>query len=279
MQTDIREWWEANPMSYDWRRTNPYEEGTIEWFAEVDRIFFDRVSSFFAHRSSEKPFSKLIPYSSLKGKDVLEIGCGSGAHARLMLESGARLTAVDLTEKAIYLTQTRLSQAGLSGAVLQMDANSLEFDDNSFDFVWSWGVIHHSENTQQIVNEIARVLRPGGEARVMVYHRRSIYVGMMIAIGLLTGRLFRHGTKQILNHYSDGLIANFYTAEEFKALFRPRFTGIQDEIFGQKNELIPLPGGGPFGRAKRVFAQSIPEAIADAILSRFGRFLFVRAVK
>jgi len=192
-QAEIKAWWETNPMPYAWRNKNQYREGTPEWFAEGDHVLFDRVSSFFANTKGDKPFSDLIPYRDLRGKEVLEVGCGWGAHARLMSEAGAHLTAIDLTENAVALTQARLALAGLTATIVQLDALRLSFAPESFDFVWSWGVIHHSEGTEQIVREMARVLRPGGEARVMVYHRRSIEVLMLLTLGALTGRLFRDG--------------------------------------------------------------------------------------
>ena len=279
MQNNIRAWWEENPMTYDWRNTNPYREGTPEWFANVDRIFFDRVSSFFANATGAKPFSKLIPYKHLYGKEVLEIGCGSGAHARLITEEGARLTAVDLTEKAIKLTQTRLSLAGLTADIHQMDARNLSFEDGRFDFVWSWGVINHSEDTEQIIKEIARVLRPGGEARIMVYHRRSINVLRAIFLGASTGKLFREGLNRTLAHYSDGLIAKFYTREQLAGLFQPHFSHVSTKVVGQKNELIPIPGSGFMGKFKSRVALAIPELLAASILSRWGGFLFLAAKK
>src|SRR5947208_2982134 len=107
-QDAIREWWEQNPMTYDWRGTSPYREGTREWFEETDRRLFSHASSFFAHGYGEKPFARLIPYGNLNGKDVLEVGCGSGVHTRLLVEAGARLVAIDLTRKAVELTRHRL---------------------------------------------------------------------------------------------------------------------------------------------------------------------------
>ena len=52
-----------------------------------------------------------------------------------------------------------------------MDAEQLQFPDSSFDLIWTWAVIHHSSNTRRILEEMRRVLRPGGKAIVMVYHR------------------------------------------------------------------------------------------------------------
>lgn len=278
LQDEIKHWWESTPMTYDWHNTNPYREGTREWFEEVDRRFFID-SAFFAQANGQAPFSKLIPYGDLKGCDVLEIGCGTGAHARLIAESGAKLTAIDLTAHAVHLTQQRLQMWGCHAEVLQMDAESMEFLDGSFDFVWSWGVIHHSSNTPKIVSEIARVLRPGGQVRVMVYNWRSIncYIGLLR--GFLSGRLFRVGVNAVLNYYSDGRVAKYYKRDEFKNLFEHDFDSIETLIYGQKTDLVPIPGRGILGKFKTALVRTIPDPLASAILSQVGGFLFLTAKK
>src|SRR5206468_2314200 len=113
----------------------------------------------------------LIDFDQLQNKDVLEIGVGNGSHAALLARHSGSFTGIDLTDYAVESTSKRLKCFGLAGIVRQMDAEQMPFADRSFDFVWSWGVIHHSSDTRKILSEIARVLRPGGRAVTMVYHR------------------------------------------------------------------------------------------------------------
>jgi SAM-dependent methyltransferase len=125
-----------------------------------------------------------------RAQDVLEIGVGMGTdHLEWARVAPRSLTGVDLTDQAIAVTRERLALSGLRSRLLVTDAEHLPFRDGSFDFVYSWGVIHHSPDTPAAVREIARVLRPGGRARVMIYHRRSL-VGFMLWLryGLLAGR-------------------------------------------------------------------------------------------
>lgn len=155
-------WSEANPMTYEWGGANPHPPMSRKWFAEIDRRFFSSSVSFFAHDGKDSgPFSKFIPYESLRGKQVLEIGCGSGAHTRLLVGSGADVTAVDLTEFAVHTTTERLRVCGEKASILRMDAEHLNFADDTFGFVWSWRVIHHTADMELAINEIARVLRQG----------------------------------------------------------------------------------------------------------------------
>ena len=68
---------------------------------------------------------------------------------------------------------------GLSSKLNIGNAEILSFEDESFDFVYSWGVLHHSPNTRKCFDEIYRVLRPGGKAKIMIYHKYSC-VGLML---------------------------------------------------------------------------------------------------
>src|SRR5206468_2275443 len=104
-----RNWWNQTPISYDWRQKITLPEGSREFFEEVDARFF--ASSPF-YRASQ-PYGKLIPFEKLKDKRVLEIGCGLGLHSQLIAEAGARLTSIDLTTRAVGLTQARMSLKGI----------------------------------------------------------------------------------------------------------------------------------------------------------------------
>lgn len=128
-------------------------------------------------------------FASGRGRDVLEIGVGMGADLLSWARAGARVTGVDLTERAVELTGQRLRAAGLSGDVRVADAEALPFPDASFDVVWSWGVLHHTPRSRTALREAARVLRPRGRYAVMVYHRRSwLALAAWARFGLLRAR-------------------------------------------------------------------------------------------
>jgi len=135
----------------------------------------------------------LLPFADFelaRGKDALEIGVGMGAdHQQLAQVSPRRLCGVDLTERAVAMTRERLTLFDLTSHLQVGNAESLAFEEASFDYVYSWGVIHHSPNTAQAVSEIYRVLRPGGRAKIMIYHKYSM-VGFLLwfRYALLCGR-------------------------------------------------------------------------------------------
>lgn len=115
-----------------------------------------------------------------RGKDVLEIGVGMGSDHLLWAEQNpSRLCGVDLTERAIEFASRRLAIAGFSSELQKADAENLPFTDASFDIVYSWGVLHHTPDTPKAFAEAARVLRPGGVARIMIYHTWSL-TGLML---------------------------------------------------------------------------------------------------
>lgn len=130
-------------------------------------------------------------FESGAGKDVLEIGVGMGAdHVEWAKSNPRSLTGVDLTERAVELTQRRLEAHGFQPNVSVSDAEQLPFDDESFDIVFSWGVLHHTPDTRRAIHEVWRVLRPSGTARLMLYHKYSLTGYMLwVRYALLRGRL------------------------------------------------------------------------------------------
>lgn len=259
-------------MTYDWHGEIPFEPGSPEHLAEVERRFL--AEAWFAQEPAGPPFSGLIPYADLQGKDVLEIGCGTGVHARLLAAAGARLTAVDLTPTAVELTRRRLALAGLEADVREADAEALPFGDASFDFIWSWGVVHHSESTDRVLAEIARVLRPGGRLALMVYHRSSItfWVDYVLYRGVVRGGLLRETPDELANRWSDGVIARHYTRSGLTQALAPWFENVGTRVMGQMSEATPLPRA-----LRRRIAPLVPRALQHALLRRFGWFLYATA--
>ena len=214
-----------------------------------------------------------MPLDRLLGLRVLEIGCGMGLHTETLARAGANVVAIDLTPTAIEGTTKRLALRGLEAQILRMDAESLDFENASFDFVWSWGVIHHSANTGRIVRNIARVLKPNGECRIMVYNRE----GMTTRITLLKdhwlkGGFLRRTADETLYRSTDGYSARFYVAEQFEDLFRAFFTNVRSEICGQDVDVIPLPS-----RVRKMALKLFPNSYLQAAQAQRGSFIFLTA--
>jgi 2-polyprenyl-3-methyl-5-hydroxy-6-metoxy-1,4-benzoquinol methylase len=257
-------------MSYDWRGEIQHPRFSREWFDAIDaaHVFGARL---FA--TDQRLFDRVMPLDALAGKKVLEIGCGMGLHTRTMAAAGADVTAIDLTPTAVEATQQRLALEGLRATVLQQDAETLPFPDRSFDFVWSWGVIHHSSRTGRIVRQIARVLKPTGEARVMVYNREGMAARVAyFRTHLLGGGFLKQSFEETLYKSSDGFSARFYVREQFEDLFRTFFEDVSAEICGQDADAIPLPR-----RLRVPLLRAIPESYLKAAQAKRGSFIFLRA--
>jgi ubiquinone/menaquinone biosynthesis C-methylase UbiE len=272
-----REWWENHPMRYDWKGGIPFAEFSKEFYAEIDRRFFEAVALYAPCKKI--PFDWLVDFDSLNTKDVLEIGVGNGSHAQLLAGHAKSFAGIDLTEYAVKSTVERLRVFGLGGAVQQMDAEQMRFADGSFDFIWSWGVIHHSANTRRILEEMHRVLRPGGEAVVMVYHRTfwEYYVqGTMLS--LLSGRVLSPAALHAsIQRRTDGAIARYYRRTEWKRLVFDLFAIEDVRIYGKKTELVPLPAG----RVKDFLVGTIPNSCSRFLTNtcRWGSFLVTKLRK
>ncbi len=115
----------------------------------------------------------LVPFAAARGKTVLEIGTGNGADGAMFALNGAIYTGVDLTEAALEATRKHFKVLGLPGTFQLENAERLSFPGGSFDWVYSNGVLHHTPNTQAAIQEVWRVLEPGGQAIIMLYHKRS----------------------------------------------------------------------------------------------------------
>ena len=159
-------------------------------------------------------------FDTFHGKKTLEIGVGLGSDHMMLAKSGAILDGIDLTDRAIGHTKRRFNLLNLKSNLQQADAERLPFKDDSFDMVYSWGVIHHSPNTGQIVDEIYRVLRPSGTCKVMIYHKYSL-VGLMLWLryGLFALRPLI-GLNKIYHKFLESPGTKAYTYKEARKLFK-----------------------------------------------------------
>ena len=136
-----------------------------------EKDFFEKFREYRYRTEWHIPL--LVPFAESKGKQVLEIGTGNGAEGVMFALSGAQYTGVDLTEAALAATRKHFAVMGLTGRFQMENAEHLSFPDESFDWVFSHGVLHHTPNPQAAINEVYRVLKPGGRAIIMLYHKRS----------------------------------------------------------------------------------------------------------
>jgi 2-polyprenyl-3-methyl-5-hydroxy-6-metoxy-1,4-benzoquinol methylase len=188
-----REQWSEDPCGAVYGRE--HEFGTREFFDAVER-----------HRYREYApwMPEVMGFNEFAGARLLEVGCGMGTDLLQFARGGAEVTGVDLTARSIEISRQHLAVYGERGNFAISDCETLPFAHESFDVVYSNGVLHHTPDTAGAVREVHRVLRPGGLARVMLYHRGSTaYWGdIILRHGLLHGELLRgHSPQEIMGRY------------------------------------------------------------------------------
>lgn len=218
-------------------------------------------------------------FAETTGQDVLEIGVGLGADHQRFAEAGARLSGIDLTDRAIAHTGRRLALFELASHLQVGDAENLPFADASFDVVYSWGVIHHSPDTARAAREILRVLRPGGRFAVMVYQRRSL-VGIMLWLryALLAGRPLTSLDTIYARHLeSPGTKA--YSEAEGAALFAGART-VQVRSVLTHGDLLDSGAGQRHEGALLDLARKLwPRKLLAEALPDWGLFLLIEGTK
>src|SRR5260221_7285712 len=285
----VRAFWQAHPCG---PKFSDGEMGTPEFFELIE-----------AHRyTKEWHIPEAADFGGAHGLSVLEIGCGLGTDGAQFAKAGAHYTGVDLTEAAVDLARRRFKISGLPGEFRVADAENLDFADNTFDRVYSHGVLHHTPDTARAVAEIHRVLKPGGRAIVMLYHRGSYNYRVGIRVlrragaGLLrsergmkivhrlTGEpidsLHEHAASlrsangdvsaaELLNQSTDGAgnpLARVYSRGEARKLFRD-FREVELRAYFLNKRFIPLVGN------------FLPRVIESALASRWGWHLWIYARK
>ena len=181
------------------------------------KAYFEEIEAF--RYSIEPEIFSFAQFTRFRDKNILEVGVGAGTDFIQWVRAGAHAHGIDLTQEAITNVKHRLEIYGLQAKELQVaDAELLPYPDNFFDCVYSWGVIHHSPDTVTCLQEIIRVTKPGGNIKVMIYNRHSLFAVYRWALaGLLKGRPFR-SLSHVLFHDQESLGTKAYTFKEIRKM-------------------------------------------------------------
>ena len=177
-----REQWGQDPCGAEYDRE--HELGTREFFDQIERHRYSQYAPWMP---------RVMGFDKFRGARLLEIGCGMGTDLLQFARGGARCTGIDLTPRSVAIARHRFALYGESGAFMIADGERLPFASESFDVVYSNGVLHHTPDTAGAIREVHRVLRPDGTAKVMLYHRNSLnyWVEIVLRRGVLSGEFLR----------------------------------------------------------------------------------------
>ena len=238
---DVRDYWNQHIHDLDISTQQP---GTPGFFADLEQYHFEKLHHL----------PRLIDFAAYRGQRVLDVGCGAGTDLVRFARGGAIVTGVDISASAIELARKNFEQQGLQADLRVADGEQLPFDANTFDLVFAHGVIQYTPNTQQIVDECRRVLKPGGEAIFQVYNR----ISWLNALSKLMKVPLEHEDAPVLERYS---------AAEFKHFLR-HFSSVRivEERFPVKSRLH----GGWKGVLFNTFFVGTFNALPRGLVRRFG---------
>ena len=222
------------------------------------------------------PFAE---FEKSKNKKVLEIRIGLGADHQKFAENEAELYGCDLTERSIEMTQKRFKLFNLNSKLTIADAENLPYEDGSFDIVYSWGVIHHSPDTQKAANEIYRVLKKDGIGRIMIYHKKSILGYLLwIRYALMAFLPFR-SLNYIYSNYVESPGTKAYTIKEAGKLFN-KFGKTEIETILTHGDLLSSEAGQRHNGLVLTIARKIyPRFLIKLLFPKNGLFMLVKLVK
>jgi ubiquinone/menaquinone biosynthesis C-methylase UbiE len=245
-------------------------EDRLIWFREIAR-----------RRQALEPFiGSFARFEEAAGKDVLEIGVGAGSDFIEWCRRAEHATGVDLSEAAIALTAERLALEGVAEnrfTLRTADAEALPFADASIDIVYSWGVLHHTPDTEQAYREVLRVLKPGGVARIMIYHIPS-WTGLMLYLlhGLAKGRPLLGLRRAVFEHLESPGTKAYTTSEGFDLAQTAGFENIRVETKLGPGDLLEIkPSARYRGALARIVWALYPRPLVRLLGDRFGAYLLI----
>jgi ubiquinone/menaquinone biosynthesis C-methylase UbiE len=246
----IKEYWSENLHDLEIAKS---PIGTREFFKELENYRFEKNAYLL----------RVVDFNGYEGKRLLEVGCGFGIDLVRFAKGGAIVTGIDLVEKAILLAKRNFELHEISGELRVMDGEQLRFEDDSFDVVYAHGVLAYTENAQRMIREIHRVLKPGGEAILMMYHRNSWLFTLARLLGM---RLER----------DDAPVFNTYSLSEFRQMLYDFSTFV---IFVERFPVRTRMYRGMKAILYNTFFVPFFNFIPKAMLRPFGAHLIARAIK
>jgi len=289
---EIRKWWDANPFTFGASGTAktgdqvgriPVEKMDLKYFEEIERKF-RKHSRSGGQEDGEPLLSKLVDYNLISNKKVLDIAVGSGFSLVSFAKEGGEVTGIDLTDFAVLEAKRNLELRGLKGEVFRMDAQNLEFENNTYDFVNSWGCLMHMPNTEKAISEIYRVLKDNGQTLSYMYNKSSwpFWFNIIFLRGILLLKLlyYKFDIDRLTSRYSDGYtsggnrLTKFYSPRQVQEMYQ--------KVGFKKVTVFPWqlpdePDNWPL-RSFPVF-KYLPKFMKNFMSKRWGYGLIVKAQK
>jgi ubiquinone/menaquinone biosynthesis C-methylase UbiE len=269
----VRKFWGTLPcgVSHSDQKTDSHA-----FFEETEKHRFE------VHLDWDRPFMKeSINYKQHTGKKMLEVGVGIGVDALEWSRAGNHVFGVDYNLPSVQITKARFEDAGAQGRFLNSDAENLPFASDSFDLIYSFGVLHHTPGTEKAIREVYRCLKPGGEAIIMLYYKWSAMTlgTIILGNGIRQGGLWK--TKSIAELISRYTEWDSQTAENICPLTKVYSKREAAKMFEQFHDVqmeLHYLWPGHFGPFRRLMPL-LPLSMKRRLHSVFGWNLVIRGKK
>ena len=258
---EVKEFWEEKSFGED----SFLESITAEGYKKHSKMRY----------KLEPYIGKFADFSACKNKTVLEIGVGMGADHERLAEQTPRLFGLDITMRAIRHTKNRLRFANLSVG----DTEKLDFPKNTFDLVYSWGVLHHTPDIQAAITEINRVLLPGGFAKIMIYNKWSI-TGLMLWVRYALFRMQPWiSLNKVYHNFLESPGTKAFSVSEAQELFN-KFSEVTIQIQLNHSDLLENGLGQRHSGLILSIAKAVwPIKIIKTFFKQYGLYLLIIARK
>ncbi len=253
---DVGRYWDSHLNLTQFFESEAVAAGSDEFYSLLERSL--------SRYSYKEPLLREFALDC-EGKQLLEVGCGLGVELGELGALGFEVTGVDLAKSAVAVANEYLKRKGVPGRALVQDAERLEFGEATFDAVYSCGVLQHTPDIEKAIDEIWRVLKPGGRILIILYHRQSWFY-----------LLHRLSGMNVEFQAEDAPIINTYTREELRRLFR-RFPNIRVRC-EYCRPLRTNRGGLLAGLYNHVFVP-VMRAVPEPVVQGFGWHLVLTGRK
>jgi ubiquinone/menaquinone biosynthesis C-methylase UbiE/uncharacterized protein YbaR (Trm112 family) len=270
-ESDRAEFWNAG-----WEKRNKH---LLE--KDSEEILKERLEYLDYLATSGYPSAIDISPENVANKTFLNIGCGGGYEGLLFSGYGARYIGIDFSHNAAKFTRTFIQKAGFEGTTFQAEAEALPFQENSIEYIYSSGVLHHTPNTEDSLKEVYRVLKPGGTAMIGLYATYSIMFLWYRLHAILRGNVTKNSIEGWMHANTEGDWQtedrkNYWTKTYTKAQFTKM---MQDAGFGDVKmvqsplqlKIVPIIG--------KIIMALFPVWVGDLRIGPIGSMLVATGTK
>jgi ubiquinone/menaquinone biosynthesis C-methylase UbiE len=256
----VHDYWNSHTLGFQYVTNPNIKAGSPEFFAHIRPWMNPYKFPWIMDRIDREAII-------LKGKHLLEIGCGMGYDSLEFLKRGVRVTATDLTPNAVVMTQKHFEVEGVRAEDIRTaNALNLPFADSTFDGVWANGVFHATGDPRRAIQEARRVLKPGGRVIISHFYRKPSWMYVLNKIG----------RENIEYKEEDPPVNEFYTEAEILGMF----DGFQIIEAAQEHyRTLPVRRSGMKAALYTYVFMPIYNLIPEALAKRFAYKLSVTAIK